>query len=677
MNYKVIRCLYKKEILDVLRDKKTVLMMLVVPLVVYPLLIVLTMQIMTTVTTEMSENTYIIGLGFDDYTREIERLFEDNEEDGCYFDVVYVNDSEESLRTQSIDVYVTRGSLEGTDTSNIRESFVVYYLSAVTNSNYAATMVRDVLAQYSNNITVEIIEEAGLNSDEVLNPVEIDFLDLSSSEESAGNLLGNLVSFMLIVSLLMGTMYPAIDTTAGERERGTLETVLTLPVSNQELIMSKFLTVATIGIVSALLNVISMGGIGVYMINMMQTMGASEMNVSLISFLPAILICVLCIFAFAVFISAITMCVCAFAKTYKEANNYITPLMLVVMFASFVGFVPNVELTTNMALVPVVNICLLVRDILVFKFNTGIIACVLISNVAYGIIAVMLLGKIYNSEAILFGDSSTSVQILERRSNMKKGGVPTIGDAWLVVAITAVSMIYVGGMLQVKLGYYGMIGSQLLFFAIPLVMAVYTKKDIKKTFKLKLCKPKFIIAGFFMTLGAIMIGIVLSGLMSAIFKGSAQSAAESMDYLLTDNIIKMIFVVAVVPGICEELLFRGYLLSSVENKLKPRTAILVVAVIFGVFHMSVVKFLTTALLGYVFAYLALKSKSIFPGMLMHFMNNSLSCILMMYPEKIGKIIPIFADDNLSISELIILLAVGAVCMVLGRFVIGKKEEITQ
>ncbi len=667
MNSKIVKCLYKKEIIDVLRDKKTVLMMLVVPLVVYPLLIVVTMQVMAMVSTELSESTYIIAVDTADGT-EYSDIFVDNAEEGYYFKLVEVDDYSQALRAQGIDAYITNENKNG------KEIFKVYYLSAVTNSSYAAGMIEDVLTEYSNRTTVKLIEEAGLDVETVLAPVDIEFNDMSSNEESAGNMMGNLISFMLVVSLLMGTMYPAIDTTAGERERGTLETVLTLPVSNQELIMSKFLTVATIGIVSAILNVISMGGISVYMIKMMEDMGAAQMNVDMMRFAPALLVCVLCIFAFAVFISAITMCVCAFAKTYKEANNYITPLMLVVMFASFVGFVPNIELTSNMALVPVANICLLIRDILVFKFDIGIIAIVLISNIAYGIIAVMLLGKIYNSEAILFGDSGSSVQILEKRSNMKKGGVPTVGDAWLVIAVVAVGMIYVGGMMQIKFGYYGIMGSQLIFFVVPFALALYTKKDIRQTFKLRLCKLQYVIGGIVMSIGAIIVGMVLSTFMSMLFENSAQGVSESMDFLMTDNIFKMLLVVAIAPAVCEELLFRGFLLSALENKLKVKNAILIVAIVFGVFHMSIVKFLTTALLGYVFAYLAHKSNSIIPGMLMHFINNGLSCIVMFYPKTVSKVFPILVAEQVTATELVAMVLIGLVLLFIGIKIV-KIEKV--
>lgn len=666
MNFKIIKNLYKKEMLDVLRDKKTVIMMLVVPLVLYPLLFIVGMQAMAGITTSMSEHTYKIAFDFEDKDGYFEKLFLDAGEDGYSFEVVKADNFDSALKSEDIDAYICLTEDNG------KKHFEVYYMYAVTNSSYAANMIADVLADYSEHLTELEIESYGLDAEAILHPVEVEYMDMSSEEESTGSLLGTIIPFMLIVSLLMGTMYPAIDTTAGERERGTLETVLTLPVTNRELIVSKFLTVATIGIVSAILNIIAMGGIGVYMYKMMLSTEGSSIN--LLQFVPAIIVCVLCIFAFAVFISAVTMCVCAFAKSYKEANNYITPLMLVVMFASFVGFIPNIELTRNLALVPVANICLLIRDLLVFKFNIGIITIVLISNVAYGVIAVMLLGRIYNSEAILFGDGSAGVQIFERRSNMNKGGVPTIGDAWLVVAVTAVLMIYAGGAIQIKLGYYGVLGTQFIIVGVPVLAAIYSKKSLKDTFRIRACSVRNILGGVIMIAGALMLGIVLSAFTSLIFKSSAEAVEASAESLLGDSFVATLMVVAVAPAICEELMFRGYLFSALEKGMKYKQAIILTGVVFGVFHMSVVKFFTTALLGMVICYVSYKSKSIFPGMLMHFFNNALSCVAMYYPEQLGKVMPVLTREVLYVSDIFILLGLGIVCLVVGRMVVGKTRE---
>lgn len=667
MRTRVIKNLYKKELLDVLRDKKTVLMMLVVPLVLYPLMFVVGMQLMAGISTSMSERTYRIALDFEESDGDVQRQFEALAWwEGYSFEFLEFEEPEQALKSEAIDAYIKQKTRDG------KIFFEVYYASAVTNSSYATDMIEQILIQYNTMLSTQNVEAAGLNAERVLHPVDISYVDMSSGEESAGSLLGTVLPFMLIVSLLLGTMYPAIDTTAGERERGTLETVLTLPVSNRELIVSKFLTVATIGVVSAVLNIIAMSFVGAYMYSMLKNMSEHIQGVAMGRFVPAMLIGVLCVLAFAVFISAVTMCVCAFAKSYKEANNYITPLTLVVMFASFIGFIPNVTLTGNMALVPVANICLLIRDLLAFKINIGIIAMVLVSNVAYGIIAIMFLGKIYNSESILFGDGSGSVQIFERRSNMVRGGVPTTGDAWLVVAVTAVVIIYVGSSVQLRFGYFGVLGTQFIIFGIPLLAALYAKKNLRQTFRLKMCGLRYVLGGIVMVLGAIALGMVLTVLTGMVFRTSAENAADSMQQLIGDNFLSTLLVVALAPAICEELMFRGYIFSAFEARLSPVMAIAGSSVIFGLYHMSIVRFFTTAMIGAVICYAAHKSKSILPGMLMHFINNALSVLVMYYPEQMGRILPIIVQETFSVSDLMLLAAAGIVLLTVGAKIIGRK-----
>lgn len=671
MKTRIIRCLYKKEMLDVLRDRKTVLMMLVIPLVLYPLLFIVGMQLMANISAGMAEQTYRIVFDFEDTDGTVTKMFEDVAEDGYSFEILDNDLPETALKEEQIDAYIEKTEEEG------RIYFQVHYASTVTNSSYATDMIADVLNRYNEQLAEQNIREAGMNVDQILHPVDIKYVDISGSEETAGNLLGTVLPFMLVVSLLLGTMYPAIDTTAGERERGTLETILTLPVSNRELIISKFLTVATIGIISAILNIVAMSGVGIYMYRMVSSMTKASSGISLKRFIPAMIVGILCVLAFAVFISAVTMCVCAFAKSYKEANNYITPLTLVVMFASFVGFIPNVELTGNMALVPVANICLLLRDMLAFKIDIGIIAIVLVSNVAYGIIAIMLLGKIYNSESVLFGDGSNGVQIFERRSNMRQGGVPTMGDAWLVVAVTAVLIIYAGGSMQLKFGYGGVLGTQLILVGIPILTALYTRKDMRKTFSVRLCSLRYVLGGIFLIAGAIALGMLLTVLTGLIFTSSAENAAESMNSLLGDHFVMTLLVVALAPAICEELMFRGYIFSAFSAALRPWAAVLTVSVIFGLYHMSIVKFFTTALIGGVICYVVYRSQSIFPGMMMHFINNALSVVVMYYPEQTGRVLPVLVRESLSASDVLMIGLSGMVLLGIGVMIVEKKDGINR
>ncbi len=669
MNFRIIKQLYKKEILDVLRDKKTVIMMLVVPLLIYPLMFVGSMFMMSKVTNELDTQTYTIAINFADTDQTLTSLFQNAENDTWNFELVdgseFNADTQMILRGEEIDAFVWKREEDG------RITFSIMYLSSVTNSGYAVDKVEEVLDKYADMLTRQALSDAGLDAETILNPIDIQYIDYASTEETTGSLLGVIVPFMLVVSLLMGTMYPAIDTTAGERERGTLETILTFPVSNQELIFSKFLTVATIGIASAVLNLLSMGAIGVYVYKLAVQTVHMEQSIHVARFVPALLVCCLCILSFAVLISALSMCVCVFAKSYKEANNYITPLMLVVMFASFIGFLPNVELSRNMALVPVANICLLIRDLLAFKFSFSLITIVLFSNIAYGVLAVLLLGKLYNSEAVLFGDGSGGMQIFERRSNMTKGGVATLGDAWLALPITLVLMIYVGGMVSARSVTAGIVATQLIVAGVPLLIVLYTKKSVLETFRLRGCKPGYFAGAVLLMLGAILLGMILTAVTSSLFPDSAKAMSASTDMIYKLGFGWTLLLVAALPAVCEELMFRGFLLSAMEKHMKPRTAMLLVAVLFGAYHMNVVQSVTTALIGLVIVYVSYHSGSIFPGMLMHFINNGLSCIVTFYPSKVMKIFPFLVKESLSVSNLLCILGAGFVLVGAGMMLVKK------
>ena len=668
MNLKNVKSLFKKELLDVLRDKKTVIMMVLVPIVLYPLLIVLSLQVMKNITTSMSERIYTVAVESDD-SGVMSELLAKYELEDYSLKFVETADPQKALAGENIDVYIKINNQNG------KENFEIYYISSITNSNYAADKVSEFLSDYSSDITKKTLETAGFDADEILKPIEVSFNDTATNEETAGSLLSSILPFMLVVSLLMGTMYPAIDTTAGERERGTLETLLTLPVTNSEIIVSKFLVVGTIGIISALLNVISLIGVGVYMYSVARSYnGGFSGGVDIAKFIPALLIVILCVFAFAIFMSAITMCVTAFAKTYKEANNYITPLSLVVMFASFIGFIPNIKLTEKAALIPVANITLLIRDMLSFKYDATVVLLVLLSNVLYGFFAIWVLGRIYNSESILFGESAAGVQIFERRKNIKAGGVPELGDTILVLVITIFAMIYIGGAIQLKFEYFGVLGTQFIILGIPLFAAIYTKKNLKKTFKLRPCKGSDLISGVLMIMGTILLGIVITAIIGVFLPDSIGETYDLQESLMGDNFISTLLVVAVAPAVCEEMMFRGYVFSAFEDKLKPKTAMLISACLFGIYHMSFVRFIVTAFIGYVTCYVVYKSKSLFVGMVMHFINNGLSCVIMYYPKQVGKIFPILTSETLDLFDLFFLILIGTLLVYLGYILINTKKE---
>ncbi|MCM1153811.1 MAG: ABC transporter permease [Roseburia sp.] len=681
MNTKIIWTLMKKEILDVFRDKKTVLMMLVVPLILYPLIFIGAMSVVSFIASNMEEQNYRIAVEAEDDGAFVHKLMEKSEEhadaeegEASYTLTVYdvysmdsIHDYMAELGEETIDAYIVGQEQEG------KMQYDVYYLSSASNSAYAMNIVMDVFDEFREELTKELIQEAGLDVHEIMEPVTYQTMDTASNEQSLGSIMGAILPFMLIVSLLLGTMYPAIDTTAGERERGTLETILTLPVTNRQLIVSKFLTVASIGILSALLNILSMGGLAFYMFQILE-LSSDTQAFDISQFVPAILVCILAIFAFSLFISAITMCVTSFAKSYKEANNYITPLMLVVMITGYIGFIPNIELTQTMAMIPVANICLLIKNLLVFKVDYAAIAVVLLSNVAYAVLAVLVLSRIYDSEAVLFGDAKSGIQIFEKRSNLKKGGVPAMSDVALVIAVTIVLMLYVGSLLQVRFGLAGLFGTQMLLLLVPLFVVLYTKKDILLTYGFAGTGVKSYIGSAVMAFGMVCLNLVISTGMVNLFPNSADSVTTTFEGLTTGGVGSAFLVIAVTPAICEEMLFRGMIFHSMKARYRITTSIVTVAVLFGLYHMSLVKFIPTGFLGLMFCYVVYKTGSIFPAMLMHFINNAVSVLLMYYPEQIGRVMPVLVKETVSVSDILLLSGAGLILVGIGLMVLKVRKE---
>lgn len=202
--------------------------------------------------------------------------------------------------------------------------------------------------------------------------------------------------------------------------------------------------------------------------------------------------------------------------------------MLVVMFASFVTFVPNIEFTGLLAAVPVVNISLLISSILVFEYDFSVIMIVLATNIVYAAIAILLLIRLYDSEEMMFGEGDTSIQIFTSRKEIKGGGVPTMSDAVLVVATALLLLLYVGSVVQAKFMLWGLFITQLLIIGVPLLAVWYTKRDVRETFSLRLPKPVWVLGAVLAETGCYMLVLVVSLVLGSLFPQDIQTVNETM-----------------------------------------------------------------------------------------------------------------------------------------------------
>lgn len=664
-----IGILIKKEIMEILRDKKTLIIMVLVPLLMYPLLIIGMTLGMSMIMQSEEEQEHIVGYRLEDkaYLEPIEKLYQQEEWD---FEISFVGASADNKNAvmEMADVWM---KFEERDEGIY---ITADYTSTNTESVYTADAVEELADRYREELLTANLEREGLPK-EFLYPIVYEAVDGATATETVGMSIGGAMGMLLITMIVLGAFYPAVDITTGEKERGTLETLLTLPVTNFQMIMSKYIAVSLFACVTAVISMISLGGAMAFLLLGVPEESVDGMGqIQLTGYLSSIPMVLVALVTTAMLITALCMCFCIFAKSTKEANNYVTPVMLVIMFASMVGMVPSVELNYRFALIPLVNVSLLIKKVFSQQMDIMLAAITVLVNMGYSIIVIWILAKMYDSEDILFSDGFRSFRILQKRSDIREGTIPATGDILMCIAVVFLGMIYIGNTIGVRNFFANIVVNQLFLLAAPLFVVWYMKSDKKTLFCIQIPKLHYIVGSLITYVGVYCIITLLSMLLTSLFKESTQNVEAAFTEITQQPFILLVIVVALMPAVGEELLFRGLVFGSLRSRIQVKWAILISALIFGLFHMSLVKFLPTACLGALFAYIVWRGKSIFLSMMLHFINNLLSVLAMKYQEEAGRILPIMAKEVFSVIDICVLAATGVVCVLAGYIVLNREKK---
>jgi sodium transport system permease protein len=237
----------------------------------------------------------------------------------------------------------------------------------------------------------------------LLKPFAIAQRNVAPPEKVGGAAFAGVIGYMVILLCFTGGMYPAMDLTAGEKERGTMETILSSPVSRVDLVLGKFFLVLSTTLVTAALSVISMG-VSFWAMGQLHAFdGAGSEAASLqlrISPTTALSIFVM-VLPVAVLFSAVLLAVSLFAKSYKEAQSYITPMMVFVIVPAVAAMLP-IDLTAKLALVPVLNASLLCKELVTGTYHWNYIAIIFLSTSVYAAAALFFAVKLFQREDVLF-----------------------------------------------------------------------------------------------------------------------------------------------------------------------------------------------------------------------------------------------------------------------------------
>ena len=670
MRFKMVKTIFKKEMIDILRDKRTLFMGIILPLILYPVIMIIMTQIMTMSMGSIEEKD--INIAFEkNPSKELVSLIENQTDKNTErINIVTTNNYKKDLQDGNIDAYI------GVKGKNKIENYKIYINSSKENSSSVNSKLEEIFTIYKDRKVKNKIEQSKLDVKETLNPVVYQTVDVAENEEVAGLVLGGILPFILIMGVLLGAIYPAIDSMAGEKERGTLETLFTLPISNLELVMGKYMAVSLCAIVTAILNVVSILMTLIYILTTGELTGQLIFgSLKLSSLVFPLFITIICVCLFAMVVSAISMCVCSLAKSFKDAQNYITPVMFLVLIPSYVSMIPNISLDRTTAVIPVVNISLLIKSVLTNNTNLGLIALVFISNFAFVILSVIILSKMFNSEEILFGNSR-NFSFLEKRSNIKKGTIPTVSDGVILYAVGLVLLIYVGSYIQLKFKMTGIVLTQVMIISLPILFAFYIKSDFKKVFSLKLPKFKHLLGSAILWIGCYLLVFILTNIIMYYFPQNQEIVEGLNDALfIKDNLLLNLLIVAVMPAICEEMFFRGFILTSFKNNQKSyKGAIIFSGILFGIMHMDFIRIIPTSILGISFAYAVCKSNSIGVGMFMHFLNNGFAVIVTHMSSKLVQNVNSSELTYLSISQISVIFIISLMFISLAVLLFKEKKK---
>ncbi len=638
MNFKKIIYIYKKELLDLMRDKRTVITSIVIPIVLYPLLMVGFTSLMIRQESKLEKqlvDVYIQDNISDENSQRIIQALVEIENLRVKAENEYY---ENMLKDNFIQAFIEINDSLSTSGYHVFK-VTISYNETNEKSKMAFERIRQKLYEIEKDFVTERLSAIQINED-ILNAVDIEENNVAPPEQMLVFLVGKILPYLLIMLTMSGGAVVASDLVAGEKERGTLETILVSAAKRIELVIGKYLTIITISLITVLLNLFSMY-ISFSFIISQSGVDMAEIQLPISNFI-LILIAMIPLLTL---LAAILLSISTYARNIKEAQSYTMPILFAGMMLAMISMFPAFELTYGFALIPIVNFSLLFRNIMMGDFELSKFFVVVGSTIVLDIIAISVSIKLFKNESVLF-------RTVEEKSlkfwGKEKKNVFSVQFVIIFFIIILMALFYLGGTWQAKDLMNGLFKTEIFIILFPTILVLrISRSDIKKTLRMNYTKPINYLIIVLMSIPVLLLAAVMGKLINYIYPVS-ESYLEGMKNLISvedKSVWLNLFVVALIPGICEETMFRGYIINAFKKR-GFWVSIIITAVLFGILHLDLFRMIPVTLLGIYMGYLLLKTNSIFPPMIAHFLNNGLAIIFGNYSDKIPLFNKILEEDEL-------------------------------
>jgi sodium transport system permease protein len=587
VNARHVLLTFGRELREAVRDRRTLAIMILLPLVVYPLLSLLGAQVAVGREKKRDERPSTVAFSGTGPARD--QLESHIRAEAALF-VLLPQGAPAEVEAGKLDSLV---EIDPTDPTNLTVLFDA--------SRDESRMAEERLA----SVAAKALPDGCAPS------VVMKSRSLAREARLGGYLLSKALPLFVVLMVLLGAFYPAIDVTAGERERGTLETVLCAPIRRTDLMFGKVLAVAALATLTGLLNLASMA------VTLLQIVRLSSQNLALgvpwghalassLVILPTSLLCASAFVALG-----------ATARTFKEAQTVLLPVYFLTAAPAMAGAIGEYRLGGIVAWIPGMNLTLLARDLLVGRATFSGLSATLLATGIYSALALVAAARLFTSERL--------VVPARVRAAVAPSRPTSAGDAMTLFALAFVLLYFVFLPLQKRHLAVGIWASEWIgLLGLVLLYARMSGQRFTQAIGLMWPRGRAVAGALLIGCSAWAAVAILSEWIIPVpqhvldlLRKSVLSLDQRHGYLVT------LVLVAVGPAVCEEALFRGPILRGLGSRLGPAAAIVTTAVLFGLFHLDIYRVIPATLLGILLGYLAHKTDSIVPAMLAHFCNNAI------------------------------------------------------
>ena len=382
---------------DLVRDRRTMFFMIVFPAVILPLIIGGSTMLTTFVLKKEMDKTLTVAIVGEEYDIELIRFLETQKK------LILLMDLEaavlqENILNESIDAAIVIPNSVQQNLRNHKSIELKLYFRSGKGENLKERRLNRILEGYFSPIQESRYLSLNLDK-EVFEPYYITKIDVASEQEKFGKTIGTFLPYMFLLFCFSGAMYPALDLGAGEKERGTLETILTSPASQIEILTGKFVVVSIFGIMSVIFGL--MGMLAAVKLNSDIPEEIVSIAMTILGAKPVVLILSLLI-PIALFFASFLLSISFYAKTFKEAQSIMGPLNILIIFPIMIGLMPGITLNVSTAWVPILNVSLAMNDIISGTLSWPLYAEVMLSLLFFTGCSMWLSVKFVSREEVIF-----------------------------------------------------------------------------------------------------------------------------------------------------------------------------------------------------------------------------------------------------------------------------------